>query len=54
MNDKIMNKISEMYNGANVSNVVIDDEYGNVTATIEGLGNFIDCGLITDDDFKIL
>ena len=30
-----------------VSNVAIDDEFGNVTATING-NAFIDCGFIED------
>ena len=51
---KIKNKISEMYNGAKVSNLVIDEEFGNITANIEGLGNYIDCGRIDDDEFKYL
>jgi len=40
-------KISKLFNGAVVSDVVIDIEFGNVTATVNGRSN-VDCGFIED------
>ena len=40
-------QISKIWNSAKVENVIIDDEFGNVTATINGKKN-IDCGFIED------
>jgi len=40
-------KISKRFRGAKVENVIIDEEFGNVTATIDGKKN-IDCGFIED------
>jgi len=40
-------QISKAFNGANVSNVVVDEEFGNVTATVDNIKN-IDCGFIED------
>ena len=43
----IENKIKSQWNTESVSNVVIDVEFGNVTATIDGT-TFCDCGWIED------
>lgn len=43
----IEKQISKRFKGAEVSNVVIDDEFGNVTATVDGR-TYTDCGFITD------
>lgn len=40
-------QISEAWHNAKVENVLVDSEFGNVTATINGNKN-IDCGYITD------
>lgn len=39
--------ISRAWNNAIVEDIIIDDEFGNVTATINGNKN-IDCGFIED------
>ena len=41
-------KISKAYNNRKVSYVVIDEEFGNITADIEGIGRRIDCGFVED------
>jgi hypothetical protein len=43
----LINKISFRFNGANVVDPVIDLEFGNVTATVDGL-TFVDCGFVED------
>lgn len=40
-------KVSKRFNGAKVENVIIDEEFGNVTATVNGMKN-VDCGFIED------
>jgi hypothetical protein len=47
--EAIKNKISIIFNGSEVSNVVVDEEFGNVTATVDGRTN-TDCGFI--EEFK--
>jgi len=43
-------QISYIWHGAKVENVVIDEEFGNVTATVNGKTN-TDCGFL--EDYKI-
>lgn len=43
----IETEISLRFNGSAVKDVLIDGEFGNVTATIDGAKN-IDCGFIED------
>lgn len=43
----IRQQISKIYKGGCVTNVVIDEELGNVVATINGKKN-IDCGWVED------
>lgn len=45
--EKIAKAISVTFHSAKVSNVVIDDEFGNVTATVDGV-TYVDCGYIED------
>lgn len=40
-------KISKLFNGAVVTDGHIDEEFGNVTATVNGRKN-VDCGFIED------
>ena len=40
-------QISKMFNGATVTDVQVDSEFGNVTATVNGKKN-VDCGFIED------
>lgn len=40
-------KVSKRFNGAKVENIIIDEEFGNVTATVNGKKN-IDCGFVED------
>lgn len=40
-------KISKIFKGATVENIIIDDEFGNVTATVNGKKN-TDCGFTED------
>jgi molybdopterin-binding protein len=40
-------QIEKMFKGAAVSDVAIDTEFGNVTATVNGKKN-VDCGFIED------
>lgn len=40
-------KISKLFNGAVVTDVQVDPEFGNVTATVNGRKN-VDCGFIED------
>ncbi len=48
MNEQLLTDlISKKFNGASVAKVVIDDEFGNVTATVDGKV-FTDCGFIED------
>lgn len=48
MNEQLLiDYISKKFNGASVAKVVIDDEFGNVTATVDG-NAFTDCGFIED------
>jgi len=47
MDKQLLHKISKLFNGARVSNITIDEEFGNVTATINGIQN-VDCGWIED------
>ncbi|WP_166895690.1 hypothetical protein [Massilia sp. CCM 8734] len=42
-------QIEKMFNGATVSDVVVDPEFGNVTATVNGKKN-VDCGFAEDFD----
>jgi len=52
MDYRILNKlISKAWNNAIVEDIIIDDEFGNVTATINGNKN-IDCGFIEDYNFS--
>lgn len=39
--------ISKLFNGAVVTEVYVDAEFGNVTATVAGRKN-VDCGFIED------
>ena len=43
----LIEKISKRFCGAKVSNVKIDEEFGNVTATINGVKN-VDAGFIEE------
>ncbi len=45
--DSLSEQISKKFNGAKVSNVKVDDEFGNVTATVDGKTG-IDAGFIED------
>lgn len=45
--NKLMPAISAIFRGASVENVVVDAEFGNVTATVNGLEN-VDCGFVED------
>ncbi|MCX8796137.1 hypothetical protein [Vibrio parahaemolyticus] len=48
MNEQLLiDYISKKFNGASVSNVIIDDEFGNITATVDGK-TFTDCGFIEE------
>lgn len=47
---KIEELISKRFNGATVKNVFIDEEFGNITATVNGISN-VDCGFI--EEYKI-
>lgn len=40
-------KISKRFKGEKVEDIIIDDEFGNVTATVNGVKN-TDCGFIED------
>lgn len=40
-------KIAKRFNGAKVEGVIIDEEFGNVTATVNGKTN-TDCGFTED------
>jgi hypothetical protein len=40
-------QIKKIFNGATVSEVVVDAEFGNVTATVNGKHN-VDCGFVED------
>jgi hypothetical protein len=40
-------QISKLFNGATVSDIIINDEFGCVTATINGVTN-MDCGWVED------
>ncbi len=44
---KIIEKISKRFCCAKVSDVTIDEEFGNVTATVNGVKN-VDAGFIED------
>ncbi|AKO78221.1 hypothetical protein EN12_24325 [Vibrio cholerae] len=44
---RLIDYISKKFNGASVAQVVIDDEFGNVTATVDGK-TFTDCGFIEE------
>ena len=40
-------QISHIWHNAKVENVVIDEEFGNVTATVNGM-TYTDCGFLED------
>ena len=40
-------KISKKFKGAKIKDIIIDNEFGNVTATVNGIKN-TDCGFIED------
>lgn len=40
-------RLSSSFNGRHVTNVIIDDEFANVTATVDGVSN-VDCGFLED------
>jgi hypothetical protein len=44
---KMIEQISKIWNGAEVDNVQVDAEFGNVTATVDGVRN-MDCGFIEE------
>ena len=45
--DNLKKQISHIWHNAKVENVVIDEEFENVTATINGMKN-IACGFLED------
>lgn len=45
--EKLINQISWRFNGSIVTDPIIDLEFGNVTATVDGRTN-TDCGFIED------
>ena len=47
----LIDQISKTFNGAVVGKVVIDREFGNVTATVNGRVN-TDCGFLEDFTFS--
>jgi len=47
----ISKMISDSFNGAKVEDVVIDSEFGNVTATVNDQKG-VDCGFI--EDYKVI
>jgi len=46
---KLEQEIAITFNGATVRDVVVDEEFGNVTATVDDRNN-VECGFI--EDFK--
>jgi len=45
--NRIAEQITKKFNGSPVDNVLIDDEFGNVTATVDGVTN-VDCGWLEE------
>jgi hypothetical protein len=50
MREDFQEQISKKFNGAKVSDVVIDDEFGNITAIVNDERG-VDCGFI--EDYKV-
>ena len=47
-NAELETQIKASWIGREVSNVVIDSEFGTITATVRGLGKNINCGYVED------